>query len=308
MKLAIIALNGMTGEKTDVLSRNNSDLMTAANDAGIDATVIEVFRGEVYNNVKFENSIKESDALLMRHAMVGMDEFALIALLAKDKITLNRKAIEQASSVGSKLWQQTALRYSNETKEYAIPTYPVNNPDSVARLMVEYDIPFPIVLKPDNGSLGKGIYLIRSQSELRNKDINWNSSLLLSSYIDSDGDYRVFVLGERAFSAMKRTGNDNPADFVAKSGGVTKSLAENEEIDNKLKEIALQAARVIGVEYAGVDIIIDKNSGKYFVLEINSSGGWINGYGRITGVDIPDEIMKWFVEEYRKKHGAVAVS
>ncbi len=51
-----------------------------------------------------------------------------------------------------------------------------------------------------------------------------------------------------------------------------------------MTHLALEAARVIGADYAGVDLIRDEN-GRLLVLEINSNPAW-KGLQSVTDVNI----------------------
>jgi glutathione synthase/RimK-type ligase-like ATP-grasp enzyme len=51
-----------------------------------------------------------------------------------------------------------------------------------------------------------------------------------------------------------------------------------------MSHLALEAARVIGADYAGVDLIRDEN-GRLLVLEINSNPAW-KGLQSVTDVNI----------------------
>jgi hypothetical protein len=100
---------------------------------------------------------------------------------------------------------------------------------------------------------------------------------------------------------MKRLGNDDAGDFMAKSAGVKKLPAESILISNELRSIAAQIASCLHLEYAGIDLVRDRNTKRYYLLEANVSGGWQNGYKTITGDDVPAETVQWFIDRFEAR-------
>jgi len=62
------------------------------------------------------------------------------------------------------------------------------------------------------------------------------------------------------------------------------------------EEIALKAADALGLEIAGVDLIVDAD-GKVRVIELNYSPGF-SGLEAATGLDIAGRIIDYVVETY----------
>lgn len=64
----------------------------------------------------------------------------------------------------------------------------------------------------------------------------------------------------------------------------------------KLKELALTAARAAEIEFAGLDIMPDKN-GRLKVLEINRSPQF-KRFSQVTGINVAEEVIK-YIEKKR---------
>jgi glutathione synthase/RimK-type ligase-like ATP-grasp enzyme len=60
-----------------------------------------------------------------------------------------------------------------------------------------------------------------------------------------------------------------------------------------MKALALKAARLVNLDYAGVDIIPAEN-GKTYVVEINSIPGW-RGLQKATGQRIAERIVNYLL-------------
>jgi len=63
------------------------------------------------------------------------------------------------------------------------------------------------------------------------------------------------------------------------------------------EEIAIKAAKVVGCEIAGVDILEGPNGLR--VVEINSQPGW-RGIQTVTKVNIAEAIAKYVIEKAKK--------
>jgi glutathione synthase/RimK-type ligase-like ATP-grasp enzyme len=60
------------------------------------------------------------------------------------------------------------------------------------------------------------------------------------------------------------------------------------DLDNDRKRLALAAARTVEADYAGVDLITDRN-GKTYVIEVNGIPGW-RGLQQATGLDVANAV------------------
>jgi RimK family alpha-L-glutamate ligase len=127
-----------------------------------------------------------------------------------------------------------------------------------------------LISKPLFGSQGEGIRRIEKLT-----DIPWISSshgvYYLQRFIDCAGDgfsdYRVFVINGRAIATMRRRGK-SWLNNVAK-GASCERVAQNLEMN----ELAINATKLLKMDYAGVDIIEDCN-GQLKVIEVNSVPAW----------------------------------
>lgn len=144
------------------------------------------------------------------------------------------------------------------------------------------------IVKPASGSQGEGVELVScSDTDLdMERYTGQGRKFIAQEYIEeSHGeDLRVIVVGEKAVAAIVRASADGSLQSNLHRGG--KPLAA--ELSREEASVAISAAKVAGLEFAGVDILRSRRGP--LVLEINSSPGLL-GIERCTGVDIAGAVV-----------------
>ena len=149
----------------------------------------------------------------------------------------------------------------------------------------------PLVVKPLFGSQGNGVMRAEDADHLPASemvgDVYYLQEYLRSGNTGTFADIRVFVSGGRILAAMMRQG----AHWVTNvhQGGRPAPLTLTDEMST----LALAAARAVGADYAGVDLIQDPTSGALLVLEINSNPAW-KGLYSVSDVDIAAALAEDF--------------
>jgi ribosomal protein S6--L-glutamate ligase len=138
-----------------------------------------------------------------------------------------------------------------------------------------------VVSKPVYGYDGKDIRLVRSPGELG------SPPYYLQEYVCNDRDFRVFVIDGEAVGAISRT-SDTLAHNIHQGGFGWPCL-----IDDPMQEIAGAAAGAVGVDYGGVDLLIQ--DGAYTVLEVNGTPNW-----HCMAVPIPLLLAEYLREKERE--------
>ena len=159
--------------------------------------------------------------------------------------------------------------------------YRVKEDDFAAR--VERHLGLPVVVKKNFGSMGYGVRLARTREELREIREEWKlEPHLYQEYLaESAGrDIRVIVVGGRALGAMERV---NAGDFRSnvEQGGVGRAIA----LSPRMREIAERAAELLGLCYAGVDLL-ETDAGPV-LCEVNSNA-YFRAFEESTGVPVGD--------------------
>lgn len=157
----------------------------------------------------------------------------------------------------------------------------------------------PCIIKLLEGTQGKGVVLAENKKAAESViDLvsGTRSNFLVQEFIgESSGtDIRCFVVGEKVIAAMKRTGAEGDFRSNLHRGGT----AEVVKITPEERQVAIKAAKAMGLNVAGVDLI-RSNHGP-LVLEVNSSPG-IEGIERATGKDVATKIIEFIENAIKTK-------
>ena len=173
--------------------------------------------------------------------------------------------------------------YCSQTAECAMQDFQSLNHDSV--------------VKPVFGGEGRGIFRVSDP------DLAWRSfkalercgSLIFQQqFVDHENrDLRVLFIGELAYAIERH----NPTDWRANTS--RGSTARAIELDDELMALARQAKTISGAEIVGVDLVVDRQTGKAFLLEVNSVPGW-RGVSKSYGVDIARQVIQFCLQQAEK--------
>jgi len=149
----------------------------------------------------------------------------------------------------------------------------------------------PLVIKLLEGTQGKGVILAETQKAAESVIEAFrqlDEYLLVQEYIaEAKGcDIRCFVIGDQVVANMMRKARDGEFRSNLHRGG----SAEVVKLSAKERKTAIQAAKALGLNVAGVDII-RSNRGP-LVLEVNSSPG-LEGIENTTKKDVAGMIIKY---------------
>ena len=112
-------------------------------------------------------------------------------------------------------------------------------------------------------------------------------------------DVRLFVVGGKVIGAIERTAPAGDWRTNVARGGTAQPI----DAPLEWRDYALSAARAVGADYAGVDIL-ESRTGEPFVLEVNGIPGW-QGLQAATGVDVAAAIVE-LVESRVASHRELA--
>ena len=162
----------------------------------------------------------------------------------------------------------------------------------------------PLIVKLLEGSQGRGVVLAETKKAAEsviNAFKSLRANLLVQEFIkEADGkDLRCFVIDGKVVASIERTAA--PGEFRANiHQGGTASVVK---ITREERTLAIKAAKILGLQVAGVDIIRSKSGP--LLLEVNSSPG-LEGIESATGKDIAGMIISSIEKKLKWQRGLMS--
>jgi glutathione synthase/RimK-type ligase-like ATP-grasp enzyme len=241
---------------------------------------------------------------LSKNTYIETERF-LLWLQHNRKLCINGNATGGRVCTSDKHFQQGLFMLDPFLAQYALPTFEAKTKSNILAYVEAGRVHFPFVLKPRLGTTGAGIVLVKSPKDLER--ISNLRTYIIEQYIEPECDYRVFVIGGTAVGIMRKTGDrSNPGDFKVWSSGRNRYPEKDPETVSVLSDIATRAAAISRLEYTGIDIIKEKGTGKYYLLETNFAAGWGNRFIETTHANIPAFTLDWFEDMEKGREQPVA--
>ena len=170
--------------------------------------------------------------------------------------------------------------------------------------MAAFQMMGDVVVKPLFGSGGRGIVRV-SDPEIAYRVFHAleleRAVYYVQQVVPHDGrDLRVFVVGTRVLAAIWRSAETWRTNLARGA------RAERTELPQAWADLSVAAARAVGAEYAGVDLL-PTATGELYVVEVNSIPGW-RGLHDATGVDVAGAVVQHLEHLVRERIEAGGLS
>ncbi|KGY09856.1 MULTISPECIES: 30S ribosomal protein S6--L-glutamate ligase [Vibrio] len=157
----------------------------------------------------------------------------------------------------------------------------------------------PLVIKLLEGTQGIGVVLAetsKAAESIIEAFMGLKANILIQEYIKESGgaDIRCLVIGGRVVAAMKRQAAEGEFRSNLHRGG----SAEVIRLTKEERETAVSAAKIMGLNFCGVDLLRSNNGP--MVMEVNSSPG-LEGIEKATNLDVAGKLYE-FIEKNAKFH------
>lgn len=171
---------------------------------------------------------------------------------------------------------------------------------------------FPLIVKLSQGGRhGMGTFWIREYGDLtklkeileerkekakiKGEKIPMVRGFLVQEYIENDGDYRVMTVGYKCIGGFKRQVKEEKL-ILNKSQGNSIGL---QEIPEAVVRTAEAAAKALGVEVAGTDMVISKKTGEVYIIEVNEAPQF-KVFEKRTKINAPRKILEYCINKFGK--------
>jgi len=290
--------------KIAILSRNKKlystkRLVKAAKERGHEVQVIDVLR--CYMNI----SANSLTIHLGGEALEGFD--AVIPRIGASVTSYGTAVLRQFEMMGIyPLNESVAVSRSRDKlrsmqllsrKGVGMPVTGFANKPGDVKDLIKLVGGAPLVIKLLEGTQGIGVVLAETQKASESVIEGFmgvQTDILIQEYVKEakGSDIRCFCIGNKVVAAMKRQGA--PGEFRSNlhRGG----SAELVKITPKERATAVQAAKIMGLNVCGVDLL--RSDDGPVVMEVNSSPG-LEGIEGVSGKDIAGMIIE-FIEKNAK--------
>jgi RimK family alpha-L-glutamate ligase len=234
----------------------------------------------------------------------GTDYYDMALIRHLERLTVPVVNSSEAIAVArDKLHTMEVLVYHKlPTPKTMLAKFPLN-----LELIAE-EFQFPLIVKSIAGSRGKGVFLCETPDQMedlmdilelsKKEDVYY---VIQEFVAGSKGkDIRVMVVGGRAIGAILREAQAGKYKANISGGGAGKPFELNPEVE----WLSLEAARVLGLDIAGVDILFDGEG--YKVCEANSGPGF-KGFEMTTKLNVPRQIYQYIQVRLSGNRSAAAV-
>lgn len=148
---------------------------------------------------------------------------------------------------------------------------------------------FPLIIKLLESTHGNGVILAdnpQTAGSVIDAFTGRKEKVLIQEFVEeaSGEDIRAFVVGKEIVATMRRQahkGEFRSNLHLGATGHIVKLTPEEEQA-------ALSAAKVLGLDIAGVDMLRSNNGP--LIIEVNASPG-LEGIETITGIDVAGKII-----------------
>ena len=218
------------------------------------------------------NELNTYDMVFMRGLGLRkrFDELRVLSAYAREN---NIKLVNDYSGFrdSSKLGQ--AVNF-HETGLPVATTVFVNRVVLAGKVKLPFD--FPCIMKATFGAHGNDNYLVHSLDEVvKIQAESSDKRFVLQRFVKNEGDFRILIVGEEVVLIGRRAVEGSHLNNT--SQGADAVIIEHDAVDPQMINDAKKVMQYLDMTIAGVDAIIDSDTGEYFFLEVNSQPQLMSG-------------------------------
>jgi ribosomal protein S6--L-glutamate ligase len=314
--ISLIILTTKLESKKNTLAPTVKKMMEKSKSLGFKCIIINTSQGEIEKTETGSFFIRNKGGQIKHE--IDIKNAVVLARRSSINSTAAVKFFEKLESLGfvsvnspkAVLLCEDKLDTVQRLQERGIPTPKtalISSEDDIENATNKIGGKYPIVVKTLSGTKGIGVFQIDSKESLVSTlqtiwKLSPDTELIVQEKIEADYDLRIHVVGTKNSTAekdnytiiasMKRNRIEDDFRTNVSLGGV----AEAVEIPKEIEKIAIGAAKATECSWCGVDIIVEKNTGIPYVLEVNASPG-TDGIEQATGLDVTGIILEFILNK-----------
>lgn len=156
---------------------------------------------------------------------------------------------------------------------------------------------FPVIIKADGGSHGVGVMKVDSMNSLISITdyLHQNHQyVIMRQFINVSTSARLIALGNKVVSSIEYAA---PEDDFRSNVGLFPQV-QPKEFPSQINDLAVAATKLRGVDFGGVDILID-SQGQPYITEINFPCNFARAQ-RVTGIDIAGQMVDYLIQKSKQ--------
>ncbi|HEX9804813.1 MAG TPA: hypothetical protein VGA67_03960 [Candidatus Dojkabacteria bacterium] len=164
-------------------------------------------------------------------------------------------------------------------------TFFIDNNDISAYIeKIENLCGYPLIIKDIRGSRGKNSLLINNRHELEANfpTLPKQKKYFFQKFIPNDYDWGVLVSNGKVVSAEKSYRKNGEFRNNA-AANATEVFIQLKNVPETVKNIALNAAKILGLSWSRSDIVVDKVTNIPYLMEVNRLPGISSGTNEVIG-------------------------
>ena len=171
--------------------------------------------------------------------------------------------------------------------------------------VIDTHFSLPVVIKDTEGVKGRNIFSPKNSYELdevlrviQKQEKYFTKRFLVQEFIHASHRERLFVIGDEVVAGIVRpmrwrkrfVSEDDP-----RYEGIKKPL---KDIAGHKKTLAINAAKAVGLDVAGIDLIEDDKTKECYIMEANAEPEW-----RSLSADTETDVERLIIEYIQKNSG-----
>jgi glutathione synthase/RimK-type ligase-like ATP-grasp enzyme len=232
-------------------------------------------------DTRHQVDLKDVDAVHFKNWMLDREQAATIAAyLRRHGVTFFNQEVDSGQASG-KLSQMFYLAMA----KLPVPdTYFARKPQLIKDFQQESlppDFKFPLILKDNDGAKGEDNHLVTSSQQAIKilQAAPAEMDFVVQNFLPNDGDLRFLFMGFDQEPLVFRREALAGTHLNNTSMGGQGSFVDLGSLPTDYLGIARQAAQILHREISGVDLLVDKNTERVYILEVNYTPALATGYG-----------------------------
>lgn len=185
------------------------------------------------------------------------------------------------------------------TNNVPVPDTYFSSPKRTAKLIdLKNFLAYPLIVKDVNGTRGNNNHLVNTKEEALNiVQSEPGINFMLQQYVPNDCDYRFVVADSRIALVIRRSRDVDATHLNNTSAGAAGQLVDIDEFSTAIQSDVIKSAKLHNRQFCGVDVIIDKDSGNHYILEVNAAPDLVVGAAIGNKVKALDSLIQKKLKE-----------